>query len=186
MRSFILGRDSQRPEYIPYSKAQVEDHLRFHHPRRRSTQTRAGNADRLHARYVREMGERHTLNIHTRVAATHRQAIYKDEILSIRRVFAKHGKRYDFNDIDIKFCRWRRCLFHDRVTDQQRHRPPCSKGMKNHHAGAQEARNSAMSNGTIESRKFRVLTAEVVKYFISTESENQGYIRSPDLPEINT
>lgn len=168
MRSFILGEIAKDPEH-PMTKSRLEKIIyNFHHPRQ-TVNTKRGRESLTDyiARYVREMENGTRLNIHKLRYGYSTVKNYKGFIIQFDEFCKARRKRYDFNDIDIKF-------YDDFVayfTAKDYSINTIGRHVKELKIIMRAAREEGLhDNGTIENRKFRVLTAEVENIYL-TESE---------------
>lgn len=168
MRSFILGEIAKGPEH-PMTKARLEKVIyNFHHPRQ-AVNTKRGRESLTDyiARFAREMEDGTRLNIHKLRYGYSTTKNYKGFIIQFDEFCKAKRKRYDFNDIDIKF-------YDDFVayfTTKDYSINTIGRHVKELKIIMRAAREEGLhDNGTIESRKFRVLTAEVENIYL-TESE---------------
>lgn len=168
MRSFILGEIAKDPEH-PMAKSRLEKIIyNFHHPRQ-TVNTKRGRESLTDyiARYVREMENGTRLNIHKLRYGYSTVKNYKGFIIQFDEFCKARRKRYDFNDIDIKF-------YDDFVayfTAKDYSINTIGRHVKELKIIMRAAREEGLhDNGTIENRKFRVLTAEVENIYL-TESE---------------
>lgn len=168
MRSFILGEIAKDPEH-PMTKSRLEKIIySFHHPRQ-TVNTKRGRESLTDyiARYVREMENGTRLNIHKLRYGYSTVKNYKGFIIQFEEFCKARRKRYDFNDIDIKF-------YDDFVayfTAKDYSINTIGRHVKELKIIMRAAREEGLhDNGTIENRKFRVLTAEVENIYL-TESE---------------
>lgn len=168
MRSFILGEIAKDPKY-PMSKPRLEKIIySFHHPHKAANpkRTRESLTDYI-ARFAREMEDGTRLNNHKLRYGYSTVKNYKGFIVQFDEFCKARRKRYDFNDIDIKF-------YDDFVayfTGKDYSVNTIGRHVKELKIIMRAAREEGLhDNGTIESRKFRVLTAEVENIYL-TESE---------------
>ena len=168
MRSFILGVIAKDPEH-PMTKPKLEKIIySFHHPRQTANTKRGRESltDYI-ARFVREMENGTRLNIHKLRYGHSTIKNYKGFIVQFDEFCKARRKRYDFNDIDIKF-------YDDFVayfTEKNYSVNTIGRHVKELKIIMRAAREEGLhDNGTIESRKFKVLTAEVENIYL-TESE---------------
>ena len=168
MRSFILGEIAKDPKY-PMSKPRLEKIIySFHHPYKAASpkRTRESLTDYI-ARFAREMENGTRLNNHKLRYGYSTVKNYKGFIVQFDEFCKARRKRYDFNDIDIKF-------YDDFVayfTGKDYSVNTIGRHVKELKIIMRAAREEGLhDNGTIESRKFRVLTAEVENIYL-TESE---------------
>lgn len=168
MRSFILGEMAKDPEH-PMTKSKLEKIIySFHHPRQ-AVNTKRGReslADYI-ARFAREMEDGTRLNIHKLRYGYSTIKNYKGFIIQFDEFCKAKRKRYDFNDIDIKFYDEFVAYF----TTKDYSINTIGRHVKELKIIMRAAREEGLhDNSTIESRKFRVLTAEVENIYL-TESE---------------
>ncbi|MDO5384368.1 MAG: phage integrase SAM-like domain-containing protein [Rikenellaceae bacterium] len=168
MRSFILGEIAKDPKY-PMSKPRLEKIIySFHHPYKAASPKRPRESltDYI-ARFAREMENGTRLNNHKLRYGYSTVKNYKGFIVQFDEFCKARRKRYDFNDIDIKF-------YDDFVayfTGKDYSVNTIGRHVKELKIIMRAAREEGLhDNGTIESRKFRVLTAEVENIYL-TESE---------------
>lgn len=168
MRSFILGEIAKDPEH-PMTKSRLEKIIySFHHPRQ-TVNTKRGRESLTDyiARYVREMENGTRLNIHKLRYGYSTVKNYRGFIIQFEEFCKARRKRYDFNDIDIKF-------YDDFVawfTAKDYSINTIGRHVKELKIIMRAAREEGLhDNGTVENRKFRVLTAEVENIYL-TESE---------------
>ena len=168
MRSFILGEIAKDPEH-PMTKTRLEKIVySFHHPRKATAKkpARESLTDYI-ARFAREMEDGTRLNIHKLRYGASTIKNYKGFIIQFDEFCKAKRKRYDFGDIDLKF-------YDDFVayfTAKDYSVNTIGRHVKELKIIMRAAREEGLhDNGTIESRKFRVLTAEVENIYL-TESE---------------
>lgn len=170
LRSFILGEIAKDPEHA-MTKTKLEKIIyAFHHPRSvvngKRVRSRESLSDYI-ARYVREMGSGERLNIHKLRYGLSTIKNYKGFIIQFDEFCKAMHKRYDFGDIDLKF-------YDDFVayfTAKDYSINTIGRHVKELKIIMRAAREEGLhDNGLIESRKFRVLTAEVENIYL-TESE---------------
>ena len=166
LRSFILGEMAKDPEHA-MTKTKLEKIVySFHHPRSASgghdIRSRESLTDYM-ARYTREMEAGTRLNIHKLRYGASTIKNYKGFIIQ----FDEFCKRFDFGDIDLKF-------YDDFVawfTTKDYSINTIGRHVKELKIIMRAAREEGLhDNGLIESRKFRVLTADVENIYL-TESE---------------
>ena len=170
LRSFILGEMAKDPKHA-MTKTKLEKIIySFHHPRSvsggRNTRSRESLTDYI-ARYTREMEDGTRLNIHKLRYGASTIKNYKGFIIQFDEFCKAKRKRYDFWDIDLKF-------YDDFVayfTAKDYSVNTIGRHVKELKIIMRAAREEGLhDNGTIESRKFRVLTAEVENIYL-TDSE---------------
>ena len=170
LRSFILGEITKDPEHT-MTKTKLEKIIyAFHHPRSvvngKRVRSRESLSDYI-ARYVREMESGERLNIHKLRYGLSTIKNYKGFIIQFDEFCKAKHKRYDFGDIDLKF-------YDDFVayfTAKDYSINTIGRHVKELKIIMRAAREEGLhDNGLIESRKFRVLTAEVENTYL-TESE---------------
>ena len=170
LRSFILGEITKDPEHT-MTKTKLEKIIyAFHHPRSvvngKRVRSRESLSDYI-ARYVREMESGERLNIHKLRYGLSTIKNYKGFIIQFDEFCKAMHKRYDFGDIDLKF-------YDDFVayfTAKDYSINTIGRHVKELKIIMRAAREEGLhDNGLIESRKFRVLTAEVENIYL-TESE---------------
>lgn len=170
LRSFILGEITKDPEHA-MTKTKLEKIIyAFHHPRSvvngKRLRSRESLSDYI-ARYVREMESGERLNIHKLRYGLSTIKNYKGFIIQFDEFCKAMHKRYDFGDIDLKF-------YDDFVayfTAKDYSINTIGRHVKELKIIMRAAREEGLhDNGLIESRKFRVLTAEVENIYL-TESE---------------
>ena len=170
LRSFILGEIAKDPEHA-MTKTKLEKIIyAFHHPRSvvngKRVRSRESLSDYI-ARYVREMESGERLNIHKLRYGLSTIKNYKGFIIQFDEFCKTKHKRYDFVDIDLKF-------YDDFVayfTAKDYSINTIGRHVKELKIIMRAAREEGLhDNGLIESRKFRVLTAEVENIYL-TESE---------------
>ena len=170
LRSFILGEITKDPEHT-MTKTKLEKIIyAFHHPRSvvngKRVRSRESLSDYI-ARYVREMESGERLNIHKLRYGLSTIKNYKGFIIQFDEFCKAMHKRYDFGDIDLKF-------YDDFVayfTAKDYSINTIGRHVKELKIIMRAAREEGLhDNGLIESRKFRVLTAEVENTYL-TESE---------------
>lgn len=168
MRSFILGEIAKDPEHT-MSKPRLEKIVySFHHPRKATSAkpVRESLTDYI-ARFAHEMEDGTRLNNHKLRYDYSTIKNYKGFIVQFDAFCKARRKRYDFNDIDIKF-------YDDFVayfTAKDYSVNTIGRHVKELKIIMRAAREEGLhDNSTIESRKFRVLTAEVENIYL-TESE---------------
>ena len=170
LRSFILGEIAKDPERT-MTRTKLEKIIyAFHHPRSvvngKRVRSRESLSDYI-ARYVREMESGERLNIHKLRYGLSTIKNYKGFIIQFDEFCKAMHKRYDFGDIDLKF-------YDDFVayfTAKDYSINTIGRHVKELKIIMRAAREEGLhDNGLIESRKFRVLTAEVENIYL-TESE---------------
>ena len=170
LRSFILGEIAKDPERT-MTRTKLEKIIyAFHHPRSvvngKRVRSRESLSDYI-ARYVREMESGERLNIHKLRYGLSTIKNYKGFIIQFEEFCKIKHKRYDFGDIDLKF-------YDDFVayfTAKGYSINTIGRHVKELKIIMRAAREEGLhDNGLIESRKFRVLTAEVENIYL-TESE---------------
>ena len=170
LRSFILGEIANDPEHA-MTKTKLEKIIySFHHPRSvvngKRVRSRESLSDYI-ARYVKEMESGERLNIHKLRYGLSTVKNYKGFIVQFDEFCRIKHKRYDFIDIDLKF-------YDDFVayfTTKDYSINTIGRLIKELKIIMRAAREEGLhDNGLIESRKFRVLTAEVENIYL-TESE---------------
>lgn len=170
LRSCILGEMAKDPEHA-MTKTKLEKIIySFHHPRSvsgsRNARSRESLTDYI-ARYTREMEDGTRLNIHKLRYGASTIKNYKGFIIQFDEFCRAKRKRYDFGDIDLKF-------YDDFVTyftAKDYSINTIGRHVKELKIIMRAAREEGLhDNGTIESRKFRVLTAEVENIYL-TDSE---------------
>ena len=170
LRSFILGEIAKDSEHA-MTKTKLEKIIyAFHHPRSvvngKRVRSRESLSDYI-ARYVREMESGERLNIHKLRYGLSTIKNYKGFIIQFDEFCKAMHKRYDFGDIDLKF-------YDDFVayfTAKDYSINTIGRHVKELKIIMRAAREEGLhDNGLIESRKFRVLTAEVENIYL-TESE---------------
>jgi len=170
LRSFILGEIAKDPEHA-MTKTKLEKIIyAFHHPcsvvNGKRVRSRESLSDYI-ARYVREMESGERLNIHKLRYGLSTIKNYKGFIIQFDEFCKAMHKRYDFGDIDLKF-------YDDFVayfTAKGYSINTIGRHVKELKIIMRAAREEGLhDNGLIESRKFRVLTAEVENIYL-TESE---------------
>ena len=142
----------------------------FHHPRSVANDKRVRSRESLTdyiTRYVQEMESGERLNIHKLRYGLSTIKNYKGFIIQFDEFCKVKHKRYDFGDIDLKF-------YDDFVayfTTKDYSINTIGRLIKELKIIMRAAREEGLhDNGLIESRKFRVLTAEVENIYL-TESE---------------
>ena len=170
LRSFILGEIARDPEHA-MTKTKLEKIIySFHHPRSvvngKRVRSRESLTDYI-ARYVHEMESGERLNIHKLRYGSSTIKNYKGFIVQFDEFCKAKHKRYDFGDIDLKF-------YDDFIayfTAKDYSINTIGRHVKELKIIMRAAREEGLhDNGLIESRKFRVLTAEVENIYL-TESE---------------
>lgn len=170
LRSFILGEMAKDPEHA-MTKTKLEKIVySFHHPRSASGGRNIRNRESLTdyiARYTREMEDGTRLNIHKLRYGASTIKNYKGFIIQFDEFCKAKRKRFDFGDIDLKF-------YDDFVawfTAKDYSINTIGRHVKELKIIMRAAREEGLhDNGMIESRKFRVLTADVENIYL-TESE---------------
>ena len=170
LRSFILGEIAKDPE-LAMTKTKLEKIIySFHHPRSVANGKRVRSRESLTdyiTRYVQEMESGERLNIHKLRYGLSTIKNYKGFIVQFDEFCMAKHKRYDFGDIDLKF-------YDDFVayfTAKDYSINTIGRLIKELKIIMRAAREEGLhDNGLIESRKFRVLTAEVENIYL-TESE---------------
>ena len=170
LRSFILGEIAKDPE-LAMTKTKLEKIIySFHHPRSVANGKRVRSRESLTdyiTRYVQEMESGERLNIHKLRYGLSTIKNYKGFIVQFDEFCKAKHKRYDFGDIDLKF-------YDDFVayfTAKDYSINTIGRLIKELKIIMRAAREGGLhDNGLIESRKFRVLTAEVENIYL-TESE---------------
>ena len=183
LRSFILGEITKDPEHA-MTKTKLEKIIyAFHHPRSVANSKRVRSRESLNdyiARYVREMESGERLNIHKLRYGLSTVKNYKGFIVQFDEFCRIKHKRYDFGDIDLRF-------YDDFVayfTTKDYSINTIGRLIKELKIIMRAAREEGLhDNGLIESRKFRVLTAEVENIYL-TESEIRA-IAEVDLSDDN-
>lgn len=170
LRSFILGEMAKDPEHA-MTKTKLEKIVySFHHPRSASSgrgiRSRESLTDYI-ARYVHEMEAGTRLNIHKLRYGASTIKNYKGFIIQFDEFCKAKRKQFDFGDIDLKF-------YDDLVawfTAKDYSINTIGRHVKELKIIMRAAREEGLhDNGAIESRKFRVLTADVENIYL-TESE---------------
>ncbi|WP_303275308.1 phage integrase SAM-like domain-containing protein, partial [uncultured Alistipes sp.] len=170
LRSFILGEMAKDPEHA-MTKTKLEKIVySFHHPRSasggRGIRSRESLTDYM-ARYTREMEAGTRLNIHKLRYGASTIKNYKGFIVQFDEFCKAKRKRFDFGDINLKF-------YDDFVawfTAKDYSINTIGRHVKELKIIMRAAREEGLhDNGLIESRKFRVLTADVENIYL-TESE---------------
>ncbi len=170
LRSFILGEMAKDPEHA-MTKTKLEKIVySFHHPRNlvagRRVRSRESLTDYI-ARYTGEMQDGTRLNIHKLRYGASTIKNYKGFIIRFDEFCKAKRKRFDFGDIDLKF-------YDDFVawfTAKDYSINTIGRHVKELKIIMRAAREEGLhDNGMIESRKFRVLTADVENIYL-TESE---------------
>lgn len=172
LRSHILGEIAKDPEHA-MTKTRLEKIIySFHHPRslttgrRVRTRTRESLGDYI-ARFTREMEEGTRLNIHKLRYGPSTIKNYKGFVVQFDEYCKAKRKQFDFADIDLKF-------YDDFVawfTAKNYSVNTIGRHVKELKIIMRAAREEGLhDNGAIESRKFRVLTADVENIYL-TESE---------------
>ncbi|MBR6814815.1 MAG: phage integrase SAM-like domain-containing protein, partial [Alistipes sp.] len=170
LRSFILGEIAKDLEHA-MTKTKLEKIIySFHHPRSVANGKRVCSRESLTdyiTRYVQEMESGERLNIHKLRYGLSTIKNYKGFIVQFDEFCMAKHKRYDFGDIDLKF-------YDDFVayfTAKDYSINTIGRLIKELKIIMRAAREEGLhDNGLIESRKFRVLTAEVENIYL-TESE---------------
>lgn len=170
LRSFILGEMAKDPEHA-MTKTKLEKIVySFHHPRSASgghnIRSRESLTDYI-TRYTHEMEAGTRLNIHKLRYGASTIKNYKGFIIQFDEFCKAKRKRFDFGDIDLKF-------YDDFVawfTSKDYSINTIGRHVKELKIIMRAAREEGLhDNGLIESRKFRVLTANVENIYL-TESE---------------
>ena len=170
LRSFIFGEMAKDPEHA-MTKTKLEKIIySFHHPHNisggRNARSRESLTDYI-ARYTREIEDGARLNIHKLRYGVSTIKNYKGFIIQFEEFCQAKHKRYDFGDIDLKF-------YDDFVayfTAKDYSINTIGRHVKELKIIMRAAREEGLhDNGTIENRKFRVLTADVENIYL-TESE---------------
>ena len=170
LRSHILGEIAKDPEHA-MTKTRLEKIIySFHHPRSltsgRRVRTRESLGDYI-ARFTREMEEGTRLNIHKLRYGPSTIKNYKGFVVQFDEYCKAKRKQFDFADIDLKF-------YDDFVawfTAKNYSVNTIGRHVKELKIIMRAAREEGLhDNGAIESRKFRVLTADVENIYL-TESE---------------
>lgn len=170
LRSFILGEMAKDPEHVMTKTKMEKIVYSFHHPRSvssgRSIHSRESLTDYI-ARYTHEMEVGIRLNIHKLRYGASTIKNYKGFIIQFDEFCKAKRKRFDFGDIDLKF-------YDDLVawfTAKDYSINTIGRHVKELKIIMRAAREEGLhDNGLIESRKFRVLTADVENIYL-TESE---------------
>lgn len=184
LRSHILGEIAKDPEHA-MTKTRLEKIIySFHHPRSLTTGRRARSRESLGdyiARFTREMEEGTRLNIHKLRYGPSTIKNYKGFVVQFDEYCKAKRKQFDFADIDLKF-------YDDFVawfTAKNYSVNTIGRHVKELKIIMRAAREEGLhDNGAIESRKFRVLTAEVENIYL-TESEIR-VIAALDLSKTGT
>ena len=170
LRSHILGEIAKDPEHA-MTKTRLEKIIySFHHPRSltpgRRVRSRESLVDYI-ARFTREMEEGTRLNIHKLRYGPSTIKNYKGFVVQFDEYCKAKRKQFDFADIDLKF-------YDDFVawfTAKNYSVNTIGRHVKELKIIMRAAREEGLhDNGAIESRKFRVLTADVENIYL-TESE---------------
>lgn len=170
LRSHILGEMTKDPEHA-MTKTRLEKIIyAFHHPQTfaggRLSRNRESLTDYI-VRYAREMEDGTRLNIHKLRYGHSTIKNYKGFLIQYNEFCKAKRKRYDFGDIDLKF-------YDDFVayfTAKDYSINTIGRHVKELKIIMRAAREEGLhDNGAIESRKFRVLTADVENIYLS-ESE---------------
>ena len=170
LRSHILGEIAKDPEHA-MTKTRLEKIIySFHHPRSLTTGRRVRTRESLGdyiARFTREMEEGTRLNIHKLRYGPSTIKNYKGFVVQFDEYCKAKRKQFDFTDIDLKF-------YDDFVawfTAKNYSVNTIGRHVKELKIIMRAAREEGLhDNGAIESRKFRVLTADVENIYL-TESE---------------
>ena len=170
LRSHILGEIAKDPEHA-MTKTRLEKIIySFHHPRSLTTGRHARSRESLSdyiARFTREMEEGTRLNIHKLRYGPSTIKNYKGFVVQFDEYCKARRKQFDFADIDLKF-------YDDFVawfTAKNYSVNTIGRHVKELKIIMRAAREEGLhDNGAIESRKFRVLTADVENIYL-TESE---------------
>lgn len=184
LRSHILGEIAKDPEHA-MTKTRLEKIIySFHHPRSLTTGRRVRTRESLGdyiARFTREMEEGTRLNIHKLRYGPSTIKNYKGFVVQFDEYCKAKRKQFDFTDIDLKF-------YDDFVawfTAKNYSVNTIGRHVKELKIIMRAAREEGLhDNGAIESRKFRVLTADVENIYL-TESEIRA-IAALDLSKIGT
>ena len=161
LRSHILGEIAKDPEHA-MTKTRLEKIIySFHHPRSLTTGRRVRSRESLGdyiARFTREMEEGTRLNIHKLRYGPSTIKNYKGFVVQFDEYCKARRKQFDFADIDLKF-------YDDFVawfTAKNYSVNTIGRHVKELKIIMRAAREEGLhDNGAIESRKFRVLTADV-------------------------
>ncbi len=170
LRSHILGEIAKDLEHA-MTKTRLEKIIySFHHPRSLTTGRRVRTRESLGdyiARFTREMEEGTRLNIHKLRYGPSTIKNYKGFVVQFDEYCKAKRKQFDFADIDLKF-------YDDFVawfTAKNYSVNTIGRHVKELKIIMRAAREEGLhDNGAIESRKFRVLTADVENIYL-TESE---------------
>ena len=170
LRSHILGEIAKDPEHA-MTKTRLEKIIySFHHPRSLTTGRHVRSRESLGdyiARFTHEMEDGTRLNIHKLRYGASTIKNYKGFIIQFDEFCKAKRKRFDFGDIDLKF-------YDDFVawfTAKDYSINTIGRHVKELKIIMRAAREEGLhDNGLIESRKFRVLTADVENIYL-TESE---------------
>ena len=170
LRSHILGEITKDPEHA-MTKTRLEKIIySFHHPRSLTTGRHVRSRESLGdyiARFTHEMEDGTRLNIHKLRYGASTIKNYKGFIIQFDEFCKAKRKRFDFGDIDLKF-------YDDFVawfTAKDYSINTIGRHVKELKIIMRAAREEGLhDNGLIESRKFRVLTADVENIYL-TESE---------------
>ena len=170
LRSHILGEITKDPEHA-MTKTRLEKIIySFHHPRSLTTGRHVRSRESLGdyiARFTHEMEDGPRLNIHKLRYGASTIKNYKGFIIQFDEFCKAKRKRFDFGDIDLKF-------YDDFVawfTAKDYSINTIGRHVKELKIIMRAAREEGLhDNGLIESRKFRVLTADVENIYL-TESE---------------
>ena len=160
LRSHILGEIAKDPEHA-MTKTRLEKIIySFHHPRSLTTGRRVRSRESLGdyiARFTREMEEGTRLNIHKLRYGPSTIKNYKGFVVQFDEYCKARRKQFDFADIDLKF-------YDDFVawfTAKNYSVNTIGRHVKELKIIMRAAREEGLhDNGAIESRKFRVLTAD--------------------------
>mgnify|MGYP000464826037 CR=1 FL=1 len=185
LRSHILGEIAKDPEHA-MTKTRLEKIIySFHHPRSLTSGRASAPANRsattLPASRARwRKGTR--LNIHKLRYGPSTIKNYKGFVVQFDEYCKAKRKQFDFADIDLKF-------YDDFVawfTAKNYSVNTIGRHVKELKIIMRAAREEGLhDNGAIESRKFRVLTADVENIYL-TESENPGHRRARSLEKTGT
>lgn len=184
LRSHILGEIAKDPEHA-MTKTRLEKIIySFHHPRSLITGRRVRSRESLGdyiVRFTREMEEGTRLNIHKLRYGPSTIKNYKGFVVQFDEYCKARRKQFDFADIDLKF-------YDDFVawfTAKNYSVNTIGRHVKELKIIMRAAREEGLhDNGAIESRKFRVLTADVENIYL-TESEIRA-IAALDLSKTGT
>lgn len=170
LRSHILGEIAKDPEHA-MTKTQLEKIIySSHHPRSLTTGRHVRSHESLGdyiARFTHEMEDGTRLNIHKLRYGASTIKNYKGFIIQFDEFCKAKRKRFDFGDIDLKFYDDFMAWF----TAKDYSINTIGRHVKELKIIMRAAREEGLhDNGLIESRKFRVLTADVENIYL-TESE---------------